>query len=441
MDLKSGPTTPTYRESNNNEVADLRAKVEALSTLMDVSVIINSTLDLDDLMVLVMEKAQSVMKAEASSVMIINSEKNVLVCPVALGEVGEKIKKIELPIDKGIAGWVATRGESLIVPDAYKDPRFNPKVDAETGFRTRSILAVPLKVKDKTIGVAEVINRGDGQAFNDEDRELFSTFCRQVAMAIENARIHQLELERQRIEQQLETAKSIQLSFMPDDYPTSPDQRFQVAAKSLAAASVGGDFFDFIEFSENEIGFIVGDVSGKGIPAALFMARMVSDFRLYTQIYHEPSHVLKVLNNAVCERTQRGMFVTTMYGILNPSGEEFTFSNGGHHPIMRVSANQGDIQLLGGGSGIPLGVKADFEFKQETVRLKQGDSLVLITDGITEAKNKNGDAYGENRLFEVLSQPKNSAQEFVDSLLADVQNFSDGADQHDDLTIVVIRWG
>jgi sigma-B regulation protein RsbU (phosphoserine phosphatase) len=441
MDLKPGSTTPTYRKSNNSEVADLRAKVEALSSLMDVSVIINSTLDLDDLMVLVMEKAQSVMKAEASSVMLISTEKNVLVCPVALGEVGEKIKKIELPIDKGIAGWVATRGESLIVPDAYKDPRFNPKVDEETGFRTRSILAAPLKVKDKTIGVAEVINRSDGQAFNEEDLELFSTFCRQVAMAVENARIHQLELERERIEQQLETAKSIQLSFMPDDYPTSPNQKFQVAAKSLAASSVGGDFFDFIEFSENEIGFTIGDVSGKGVPAALFMARMVSDFRLFTQIYHEPSHVMKVLNNVLFERTHRGMFVTTLYGILNPSAGEFTFSNGGHHPLMKVSANQEDIELLGGGSGIPLGVQADFEFKQETIRLKQAESLVLITDGITEAKNKNGDAYGEERLFEALKQPKNDAQEIVDSLLADVQNFSDGTDQHDDLTIVVIKWG
>jgi sigma-B regulation protein RsbU (phosphoserine phosphatase) len=429
-----------YSDSKDSEIADLQAKVEALSSLMDVSIIINSTLDLDDLMVLVMEKAQSVMKADASSVMIINAEKNVLVCPVALGEVGEKIKKIELPIDKGIAGWVATRGEPLIVPDAYQDPRFNPKVDKETGFRTRSILAAPLKVKDKTIGVAEVINRVDGKAFNEHDLELFSTFCRQVAMAVENARIHQLELEKQRIEQQLETAKSIQESFMPDDFPTSPDQRFQIAAKSISASSVGGDFYDFIEFNNNFIGFTVGDVSGKGIPAALFMARMVSDYRLYTQIYREPSHVLNVLNNELFERSRRGMFVTTLYGILNSSSGEFIYSNAGHHPIIKISENSQNIELLDNDSGIPLGIKSDFNFNQASIQLTNGDTIILITDGVIEAKNKSGDLYGQKRLFEVLSKSKNKAQEILDSLLNDIQIFSEGTLQHDDLTIVVLKW-
>ena len=435
---------PEHSKSTNSdqakELADLKNKVEALSSLIEISIIINSALDLDDLIVLVMEKAQSVMKAEASSVMIINKEKNVLECPVALGEVGEKIKKIELPIDKGIAGWVATNGVPQIIPDAYQDPRFNPKVDEETGFKTRSILAAPLKVKDKTIGVAEVINRMDGEAFNEDDLELFSTFCRQVALAFENARIHKLELDQQKIEQQLETAKSIQQSFMPEDYPTSPDQRFQIAAKSIEASSVGGDFYDFIEFNDNSIGFSVGDVSGKGIPAALFMARMVSDFRLYTQIYREPSHVLNVLNNVLFERTHRGMFVTTLYGILNPTTGEFVYSNAGHHPIIKISGNGQNVKLMNNSSGIPLGIKSDYNFEQESIHLTSGDAIVLITDGVIEAKNKTGEAYGQNRLMEVLSKPMQSAQEIADVLIDDIQDFSKGTEQHDDLTIMVLRW-
>lgn len=433
-------SSKSINSEQNKELENLRAKVESLSSLIEISIIINSTHDLDDLMILVMEKAQNVMNAEASSVMIINKEKNVLECPVALGEVGEKIKKIELPIDKGIAGWVATNGVPQIIPDAYQDPRFNPKVDEETGFKTRSILAAPLKVKDNTIGVAEVINRVDGKTFNKDDLELFSTFCRQVAMAIENARIHQLELEQQKMEQQLETAKSIQQSFMPEDYPASPDQKFQIAAKSIEASSVGGDFYDFIEFNDNSIGFTVGDVSGKGIPAALFMARMVSDFRLYTQIYREPSHVLNVLNNVLFERTHRGMFVTTLFGILNPSNGEFTYSNAGHHPIIKVSDKGQNIELLDGNSGIPLGIKGDFNFKQDSIHLKSGDVIILITDGVIEAKNKNNDAYEQKRLMEVLSTPKQNAQEFVDLLLKDIQDFSKETEQHDDLTIVVLKW-
>ena len=433
-------TKHIHPEKLIEELADLQAKVLALSSLMEVSIIINSTLDLDELIALVMEKAQSVMKAEASSVMIIDEEKNVLICPVALGEVGEKVKKIELKMDQGIAGWVATHGEPQIIPDAYQDPRFNPKVDEETGFHTHSILAVPLKVKDKIIGVAEVINRVDGNAFDEEELKLFSTFCRQVAMAIENARIHQLELEKQKIEQQLEAAKFIQQSFMPEEFPASPDRQFEIAAKSLAAASVGGDFFDFIEFTNGTIGFTVGDVSGKGIPAALFMARVVSDFRFYTQVYDDPARVMESLNKILFDRSRRGMFVTSFYGILHPATGEFTFSNAGHLPFIRVPAGGNGIEAVNAAKGIPLGITGQFRFEQETLPLNAGDIIVLITDGVIEAKNKNGAEYSMERVMEVLSQSNRTAREVVETLLNDIQNFSRDAVQHDDLTIVAFKW-
>ncbi|MFQ5770918.1 MAG: PP2C family protein-serine/threonine phosphatase, partial [bacterium] len=319
------------------ELANLRTKVADLSSLIEVSIIINSTLNLDELIGLVMEKAQSVMKAEACSVMLINETKSVLECAVALGEVGDQLKQsMELQLGEGIAGWVAQHGKPQIVRDVANDPRFTSKIDENTGFQTRSILAAPLMVKDKTIGVAEVINRVDGKAFDEEDLELFSTFCRQVAMAIENARMHQLELEKQKLEQQLEAAKFIQQSFMPESFPDSPEQRFSVTAKSLPAASIGGDFFDFIEIDKDTIGIAVGDVTGKGIPAALYMARLVSDFRIYTQIHKYPAQVLKALNKILVERSRRGMFVTFQYGLLNAASGKFVYANAGHIPFLRI---------------------------------------------------------------------------------------------------------
>jgi len=423
-----------------HELAYLNTKVEALASLIEVSIIINSTLILDELIKLVLKKAQTVMKAEASSVMIINRKKNVLECPVALGEVGEQVKKIELKMNEGIAGWVATHGEPQIVPDVSVDPRFNAEVDRETGFQTRSILACPLKVKGRIIGVAEVINRIDGKVFDEEDLELFSTFCRQVAIAIENARMHQLELEKKKIEQQLEAAKFIQQSFMPKDLPVSVDKQFEVAAKSLAATSVGGDFYDFFEFNPNTIGVTVGDVSGKGIPAALFMARMISDFRLYTQLYQDPSRVLEVLNRDLFARSRRGMFVTSIYGVLLASTGEFIFANAGHLPYIRVNRNKKDLELFDSGKGIPLGIKPQYSVNQEIVRLNEGDMLVMITDGVIEAKNTTGEAYSLERVMKVVAKEKQSAQEVVQSLFNDLQSFSRGVVQHDDLTIVVIKW-
>lgn len=434
-------STATIRELTQ-ERAQLLAKVEALHSLMEVSVIINSTLDLDELMALVMEKAQSLMNAEASSVMIINEEKGVLECPVALGEVGDKVKTIELPLDKGIAGWVATHGEPLIVPDAYRDSRFNPKVDEETGFRTRSILAAPLMVKDRLIGVAEVINRADGQPFDDSDLNLFMTFCRQVAMAIENARVHQLELEKQKIQQQLEAAKVIQQSFMPEECPHSPEGRFDIAAGSLAAASVGGDFYDFVEFDNQTIGISIGDVSGKGIPAALFMARFVSDFRLYAQLYRDPAHLLTAMNRLLSERSRRGMFVTALYGVLDATNRLWTFANAGHLPCLRVRSQGRSVELLRENTGIPLGVVGEYSYQSGQVPLEKGDALVLLTDGIIEARNPEGQMYSWERVQQAvlsLHRADAPAGKMLRALLKDVQEFSRGTEQTDDLTLVIIK--
>ncbi|NIV73236.1 MAG: SpoIIE family protein phosphatase, partial [Calditrichae bacterium] len=225
-------------------------------------------------------------------------------------------------------------------------------------------LAAPLMAKDKLIGVAEVINRKDGEAFDEEDLKLFSAFCRLVAMAIENARIHQLELDKQRIEQQLEAAKFIQQSFMPETFPTSPQGVFEVSAKSMAAASVGGDFFDFVEFDQRTLGVSIGDVSGKGIPAALFMARLVSDFRLFAQIRKQPAPLLEALNKALCDRSRRGMFVTAQYGILDASTGKFVFANAGHLPIIRIHSKTSEIELLNQDGGIPLGISTDIHLNQ-----------------------------------------------------------------------------
>lgn len=421
--------------------SNLRAKVENLASLIDVSIIINSTLDLDKLIGLVMEKAQSVMKAEASSLMLINAEKNILECQVALGEVGDQVKKMQLKLGEGIAGWVAVHGVPQIVPDVLKDSRFYSQIDKKTGFKTRSILAAPLKVKDKLIGVAEVINRKDSKAFDNDDVELFSTFCRQVAMAIENARMHHLELEKQKLEQQLEAAKVIQQSFMPEQFPTSPSKQFEVAAKSLPAVSVGGDLFDFIELDSHILGVAEADVSGKGIPAALFMARLISYFRIYTHRYKDPSKVLKALNKILFERSRRGMFVTFIYGILNVLNGEFIFSNAGHIPFIKISKEKHKVELLRGGVGVPLGIFANFNYKIRTIQLDQGDCLILITDGVIEAKRNTGEIYSLNRVLKTFSQPKESAQEMVDTLLQEIQNFTGGTAQHDDITVVVLKWG
>ncbi|MFQ5601889.1 MAG: SpoIIE family protein phosphatase [bacterium] len=423
------------------ELHQLRSKVKDLSSLIEVSIIINSALELDELIELVMEKAQAVMKAEASSVMLLNEEKNILECAVALGSVGEQVKKnMQLKLGEGIAGWVAQHGEPQIVPDVLTDPRFNPTVDSDTGFKTRSILAAPLIVKNKTIGVAEVINRRDGEAFNNEDLELFSTFCRQVAMAIENARMYKMKLEAQKLEQQLEAAKFIQQSFMPESFPSFPEGTISIAAKSLPATSIGGDFFDVVKIDDDTVGVAVGDVTGKGIPAALYMARFVSDFRIYSQIYKYPSQVLKALNKILVDRSRRGMFVTFQYGLLNTATGRFTYANAGHIPFIKVNPEKGECHLIRDGKTVPLGIIDSFSVTEKSLQLKQSEFIILITDGIIEAKNKSKDFYTLKRTLNTLLKEHSTVEALVANLLNDVQRFVNDAEQSDDLTIVAFRW-
>lgn len=425
------------RHYDEDEVVALRSKVADLSSLIEISIIINSTLELDRLVSLVMEKAQSVMKAEASSVMLINERGDMLECEVALGEVGDKVKKIQLKVGEGIAGWVAEHGEPVIIPDVSVDSRFSSKSDLSTGFKTRSILAAPMTVQDRIIGVAEVINPVDGKAFEEADLELFSTFCRQVAMAIENARMHQYELEREKLKQELESARIIQQSFMPQTFPP-PERGFSVFARSLPAASVGGDLFDFAEFDRDRIGIAVGDVTGKGVPAALYMARIVSDLRQLTQRYMSPATVLKELNKLLVERSRRGMFVTFQYGIFDARRSTFTYANAGHLPFLHLRSRRKRVDTLAGAKCIPLGIVAELEVGEETVQLSPGDCLVSITDGIIEAKDKSGKAYSMQRTLQALKGSRRRAADVVEYLLHDVQVFSAGTDQHDDLTIMAL---
>jgi len=425
-----------------DEIAALKTKVANLSSLIEVSILVNSTLDLDQVLSLVMEKAQAVMQAEASSVMLINEKTGMLEWEVALGEVGEQVKEqVQLRVGEGIAGWVAQSGQALIVPDVHADSRFSKRSDEQTGFKTRSILAAPLKVKNRIIGVAEVINPLHGRPFTQDDLELFSTFSRQVALAIENARMHRAMLEKQKLDQQLEAARTIQESFLPQRFPIDPQQRFSIAGRSLPATQIGGDFFDFVHRNHDLVGMVIGDVAGKGVPAALYMARLVSDFRQYSQGNSDPAAVLDTINQILVERGRRGMFVTLQYAVVEVPTGRVNFASGGHLPMFWLRNNGGAGKYIGKGSGAPLGILGESRFSSNAIQLSPGDYLVAFTDGIVEAKNRAGKNYTMKHLSRRLTQSWSSPDELVEHVIHDVQQFSVGMPQHDDLTIVALRWG
>ena len=418
-----------------DDIKLLKSRINDLSSLIEVSIIVNSTLDLDQVLLLVMEKAQSVMRAEASSVLLGNNETDKLECEVALGAVGEHVRKtIRLAKGQGVAGWVWEHEEPIIVADVSKDKRFFSGIDRKSGFKTQSILAVPLKVQDRIIGVAEVINRIDGRKFTQDDLDLFMTFGRQVALAIDNAQMHQAALEQERLRQQLESARIIQQSFMPQILPSSPRGIFELAAKNIPASAVGGDFYDAILLDENRLALLIGDVSGKGVPAALHMARIMSDFRFYVQQESEPQVLLSRLNNLVVERGQTGMFITLQFAIVDLKNKRMSLANGGHLPVLHISHESHRAGLITCDAGAPLGIARDLHFDAVECEIAAGDALFFYTDGLVEMRNKANEQFSLDRLLAVASQKWRAADALLSAVLESVRDFSDHEPQHDDLT-------
>ena len=253
----------------------MRERLENLKECFRVSGLINSSLELDQVLENIMTTSRSILKADACSMMLVDEKRDELVFEVAQGPVADKLKGgLRISRGQGIAGHVYETGEPLLIENAYEDPRFNREFDRITGYRTQTILCVPLKIKERVIGVSQVINKLDGSNFNEEDEETLSLLCSNAAIAVENARLHHEILRKQQIEQDLAFATNIQLSFLPQQMPDL--QGFRFAAQYQAAQEIGGDFYDFIPLDDNRIGVLIGDVSGKGCSIGSF----------YGPVYH-----------------------------------------------------------------------------------------------------------------------------------------------------------
>jgi len=417
-----------------NEIARLSLKVKRLSTLIEVNSLISSSLDLDTILENVMTISKKVMNADASSLMLIDEKTNELIYQVALGSVGEKLKKeVRLKMGQGIAGTVAEEGKPLLLEDAYTHPKFFRGNDEATGYRTRSMITVPLKVKDRITGVAQVINRLDGNPFDSDDLELFLALSSLAAIAIENAKMHKTLMEKQRLVKDMEFARTVQESFLPQSAPQVASYRF--SAHYTPALEVGGDFYDFIHLDKQRTGIVIGDVSGKGVPAALFMAKLGSDMRTLAFTEKEPSAALMKLNDLLAGRSRRGMFATLLYLELETVTGRLTLCNAGHLPPI-VRKADGTLVRLAQAGGAPLGMLPGMQITQETAVIRAGDTVVLYTDGIVEAMNAKEELYGFDRFEALLRKGPADPAGLKDAIIAEVNRFTGLSPQHDDMTLV-----
>jgi phosphoserine phosphatase RsbU/P len=413
------------------DLTRLQHQLELYKGLVEVSALINGITESDELLTAVLDVARRVMNAEAASLFLVNSDHD-LELAVATNT-DNPAPRIVVPRGKGIAGWVLENSKSLLVPDAYADPRFYREADKQTGFRTRSILCIPLLRTGKEVGVLQVLNPIGRDAFDAADLSVFEAYGNLVATAIEKLRTIERQQEQKRLQQEFAFARDIQNSFLPQQLPRQKGLSF--AAHYRPARHVGGDFYDVMDMGGKYF-FVIGDVSGKGMPAALLMAQALSTLRLILEPTISPAIALSRWNDMLCGTTIRGMFITALLGRIDPERGEVEIASCGHSEPMLIR-NSGAVESVPLPGGPPLGVVPDRTMRSRLVTLHRDEWLVAYTDGLSESFNAAREPLDESGISKLLSRPFASAQEVVDALEQGEVNHRGETDPHDDLTLLV----
>ena len=300
------------------------------------------------------------------------------------------------------------------------------------------MICVPLKARGKTLGVIQVMNKRIAPfCFTNEELDMLTTIGSSAAVAIDKAQMHRVIIQKETLERDLSLAREVQQSFLPAAPPEITGYEF--AALNRPALEIGGDFYNFFSLPNGRLGIVLGDVSGKGIAASLYMARLTSDFQHHALLSSQPSELLETINELLCRRSKHGMFVTLVYMILELATGHISFSNAGH--LFPLCSTDKECRLLGTDStkGPPLGILPGLPFAQEEFILNPGQVLTLYTDGITEAKNSAGAFFGMEGLTAILEKDMGSPEAVVNKISTAVEKFSLDHGRSDDITLLTLK--
>jgi len=391
---------------------------------------VTSILNLDELLGRIAELLRRLIDYQMFSILLLDPSGEKLQHRFSL-RFNENIHlKHEIPLGTGLVGFAAQTKQAVLVPDVAKDSRY-----LNTNPETRSELAVPLVYKDKVIGVLDLEHTRRG-FFTEEHQRTIVTLAAQVAIAIENARLYE-EVARQerRLERDLSLARELQSRLLPQTRPTLG--HLDVAAKFVPARAIGGDLYDFIPYSLSRLGIVIGDVSGKGAPAAIYAALVSGILRSHAPIEPGPAEMLSAVNLSLAERPIEAQFVSLIYALWDDQHRTLSVANSGLPRPIYVHGGKNEVVEA---TGLPLGLFDEADYDEFKFRMKPGDMFVFFSDGILDARNREGHLFGRGRVEKIVAEcAKKSADCVVDSLFNAVAEFSAGVEAFDDQTVVAIR--
>jgi len=405
-------------------------QAQTLSVLNEIAVELTSILELDPLLERVGQLLRRLIDYQMFTVMLLDDTGEFLVTRYAWRFGYTHAPRRRISINSGIVGAAVREWRHINVPDVRKDQRY-----LEMNPETRSELIVPLFYKGRIIGVLDLEHTRTG-FFNEDHERMLTTLAAQVAISIENARLYQaVRRQEAQLERDIAMAREVQLRLLP---PTAPEHKnADMAVRFLPARTIGGDLYDFIEYGDHRTAIVLGDVSGKAAPAALFAALISGIMRSAAAQQPDPALMLATLNDAIQERKLDSQYVTLLFALWNDEKRTLQVANSG--AVQPVICRRGQSSVVRA-EGFPLGMFPDVTYDEFHVATEPGDAIVFISDGITDAENDSGEMYGDERLANLLCATRDSpAVDIAEAILADVTRFQGAHDRFDDETIIVLR--
>ena len=374
-------------------------------------------------------------------------------CPPLIGIPVEVLKKAErdpraleshlrlsrIAVDEGILGHCLSIGEAIHIKDVKNHPSFR---DAFIGYTDNvSVLVSPLRHAKKDLGVLVVARRHEKGSFTANDFAVFRSAAEQSSFAIGNARIHREAHEKRSIEVELKNAREVQRILLPQEDPIVPG--FRISGTNLPARIISGDYYDYIDLSDQKFGIAIADVSGKGVPAGLLMAMCRSALRSVAPGMASPTHVMAAVNRQVFPDIREDMFISMTYGILDADSGKLTLARAGHEPTLLFRRETGKVELLRS-PGLALGIDSGSVFERVTrdheIELKSGDCVLFYTDGVKEAIDAHDEEFGMERMCETfrIAAPL-GAEAILSQMQSELKRFTGQGPQMDDITLVAIE--
>jgi len=405
-------------------------QAQTLTVLNEISRELTSILNVDQLFKRIGDLLTRVIEYQMFSILLLDTERNMLVHRFSLRYQENIHLKHDIPLGRGLVGYAVQHQEAVLAPDVSKDPRYiqlNPE--------TRSELCVPLIYKERAIGVLDLESTRRNY-YNEDHVRTLTTLAGQIAIAVENARLYErIAREEQRLERDLSMAREIQIRLLPQSLPQLKSA--DLAAKFEPALMIGGDMFDFLEYSGERVAFVLGDVSGKGAPAALYAALVSGLLRSTASLEPHPAQMLSAINLSLNERRIEAQYVSLAYAIWDDDSRIMTFANSGlPRPFL---CKKGAVSRIES-TGLPLGLFEDADYDEVTVRAESGDIFVLVSDGILDAFNAAGEQIGPKRVEEVIQQScRLQAKEIVQAIFDAVDKYRGTRATFDDETVLAVK--